>query len=90
MVDEIHYKEWGISEELPGAFVNWMNKYVCEELEEDIAIQTIASDLGVKAAYLSRWLAGLGPLTESNIKSLVKIFGPFIYTLLWIQRPNNL
>ena len=90
MEDDILYKEWGISDKLPGAFVRWMNEYVNNELNKNKVFPTIASDLGVKAAHLSRWIVGLGPVTARDIKSLVKNTGPWIYSLLEMQRPKIL
>lgn len=90
MVDDFNFKEWGISDKLPGAFVSWLNDYINENPSKHKVYPTIASELSVNAGHLGRWLVGLGPLTKSDIISLVNKFGPGIYTLLWIKRPDNL
>ncbi len=82
-------KEWGISERIPGAFVSWINYYVNEKLKTRKLFIAIASDWEVNPSYLSRWMAGMGPLTEKDIRSLSNYLGPGTYTVLGIPRFRN-
>lgn len=81
-------KEYGIEENLPYGFMLAINDYLKTELKKRKPFAGIASELGISAAYLSRWTVGLGPLTEDNIKSAAKVLGYGIYTTLWLPRPD--
>jgi hypothetical protein len=86
MTDVVRDKEWGISDSLPGGFVNFINDYVNKKRNDNIPFHKIANELDVNSANLSRWLAGYGPLTTRDIHSLVIHISPLIYMLLDLPR----
>ncbi len=90
MKKENGFKEWKSNDVLPEAFVNWLNETITEKaLQEKIGFMQIAGELNVDAALLSRWLAGMGPLTREHVHTLATTLGHGVYTVLGLKRPNN-
>ena len=81
--------DWQISENIPEAFVGLIRKYVADQTRQRTSYHRIASELGVSPAILSRWLAGMGPLSEKNILGLSKIFGLSIYLTCGLKLPDK-
>lgn len=83
-------KEWQITEELPEAFVLWLRAITTEkETAKKKGLVYIAEELGVKPSIFSRWLAGMGPLNQENIRTLANHLGPSVFTVLGLPWPND-
>lgn len=81
------FREWSSAEELPRGFAEWL-KDVVKEQEAEKGFRSIAEELGVNPAMLSRWIGGMGPLTQNDILNLAANLGPVVYTFLGIPHPN--
>jgi len=44
-------------------------------------------EFGVNPSILSRWIAGMGPLTQADIRLLATKLSPVVYTFLGSPRP---
>ena len=83
-------KEWSSSEKLPKGFADWLNEVIAEqEIEEGKGFARIAEELGVQASILSRWMGGMGPLSQNDVQNLVSKFGHVVYNYLHISRPDE-
>ena len=83
-------KEWKSTEKLPEAFVNWLQETITEKaMQEKKGFMQIADQLGIEPALLSRWLAGMRPLTQDHIRTLATNLSQAGYTVLGLKRPNN-
>ena len=90
MEEENGFTEWQVNDQLPGAFVAWLQETITEKaMKERKGFMQIAGELNVDAALLSRWLAGMGPLTQEHIENLAKNLSPAVYTVLGHIRPDN-
>ena len=81
-------KEWGISERLPNAFVELITEHVEKEQRSRKSFLYIAEELGIYSTNLSRWLAGMGPLSHQDIQCLASRLGNGIYIVLGIHKPE--
>jgi len=86
--DEI--REWSSTEKLPAPFVEWL-KFVIRMsgAAEGKPFFHIADDLGVLPSLLSRWVAGMGPLTQANIQTLATNISPVVYIALGMKQPSD-
>ena len=84
-------KEWSSSEKLPKGFViDWLNDVIAEqEIEGGKGFARIAEELGVQASILSRWMGGMGPLSQNDVQNLTSKLGPVVYTYLHLLRPED-
>lgn len=81
-------KEWASNENLPRGFTEWFKEIIVEfEIEEKKEFRQIADEIGVNPAILSRWLGGMGPMTQINVQSLATNITPAVYTFLGIPNP---
>jgi len=88
MIEKNQLKEWSSSEELPWGFTKWLKEIIREnETRNHVEFRQIASELGVKPSILSRWIAGMGPLTHVDIQTLAANLNPVVYTFLGLPRP---
>jgi hypothetical protein len=81
------HREWSSIEELPRGFAEWL-KDVVEEQEHEKGFRRISEELGVDPSMLSRWIGGMGPLNQDDIRKLASQLGPVVYTFLGLSRPN--
>ena len=82
------FKEWSSNDELPWGFVNWLKEIIREnEIYHKKGYLQIAGELGVNPSILSRWLAGMGPLTQVDLKILAVNLSPVVYSFLGLARP---
>lgn len=90
MFEEKPLKEWSSNEKLPRGFTEWLDDTIREyEITQKKAFKQIASELGVKPSNLSRWIAGVGPLTQIDIQMLATNLNPVVYTFLGLPRPTE-
>ena len=88
MVEDNASKEWQMSDVLPAAFTRWLNELVTEKaMQERKSFMNIADEMGVVGPLLSRWLAGMGPLTQDHIRNLAQALSPLVYTTLSLKQP---
>lgn len=81
-------KEWSSKDNLPGGFVAWLKEIIHEkEIYHKRGFRSIANELGVNPSTLSRWIAGMGPLTQQDIHILAKNLSPVVYSFLGLARP---
>ena len=80
-------REWSSTEELPRGFAEWLEEIVREQ-EEEKGFRKIADEFGIDPSILSRWLAGMGPLSQNDIRVLSSNLGPMVYTFLGLPRPD--
>ena len=84
-------REWSSTERLPEGFAEWFKDVVTEQATEQYkSFRKIAEELGVNPHILSRWMAGMGPLSQNDIRSLSSHLGPVVYTFLGLPRPYYL
>jgi hypothetical protein len=82
--------EWSSSDKLPEGFVNWLIELIDEQdYIEGKGFSRIAEELGVQASILSRWMGGMGPLSQNNIENLASNLGNIVYTYLHIPWPDD-
>ncbi|MGB6681045.1 MAG: helix-turn-helix transcriptional regulator, partial [Candidatus Bathyarchaeia archaeon] len=81
-------REWSSTDRLPGGFAEWLKDIVTEQ-EAKKGFRKIAEELGVAPSILSRWIAGMGPLSQNDIRMLASKLGPVVYTFLGIPRPDD-
>ena len=80
MFEEKQPKEWSSNEVLPRGFAEWLKETVREhEVNKKMAFRQIAAEFGVIPAILSRWVAGMGPMTQNNIRLLASNLSPVVY-----------
>ena len=80
-------KEWKSNDYLPRGFTEWLNDVVKEYLETDhLEFREIGAALGVNPSFLSRWLGGMGPLSQTDINLLALNLSPVVYTYLGLPR----
>lgn len=85
---ENQFKEWSSKDKLPEGFVDWLKEIIREnEIYHKKGFHQIAGELGVKPSILSRWVAGMGPLTQIDIQILAANLSPMVYTFLGLARP---
>lgn len=89
MKEQNEFREWGITEKLPRAFVKILKEIIAEETKKKKVLISIAGELEVEAHLLSRWMGGIGPLNQDDISALAANLGPVIYYALGLQRPIN-
>ncbi len=82
MDEQEELREWGLTEKLPAAFVKTLKYTINEKRKEGKSFMWAAHDFGAKPATLSRWVAGMGPLYEEDIRKLAVTIGPLIYITL--------
>ncbi|MFC2055562.1 hypothetical protein ACFLV7_14880 [Chloroflexota bacterium] len=88
MIEGKKPKEWTSNENLPRGFTEWLKETIREyEINQKKDFRRIAGELGVKPAILSRWIAGIGPMTQTNIRLLASNLSPVVYTFLGMPRP---
>ena len=80
-------REWSSTERLPEGFAEWLKDIVTEQ-EAKKGFRKIAEELGVAPSILSRWIAGMGPLNQNDIRLLTSYFGPVVYTFLGFPSPD--
>ena len=80
-------REWSSTDKLPGGFTEWLKEIITEQ-EASKTYWKIAEELGVKPSLLSRWIAGMGPLSQNDIRLLSSNLGPVVYTFLGLPRPD--
>jgi hypothetical protein len=82
-------KEWGSNDDLPQGFTEWLNDVVREcRVTDNLEFRQIGAQLGVNPSFLSRWLGGMGPLTQTDINLLASNLSPVVYTFLGLPRPQ--
>jgi hypothetical protein len=82
-------KEWASNDDLPQGFTDWLNDVVRESQEiNNLEFRQIGAQLGVNPSFLSRWLGGMGPLTQTDINLLASNVSPVVYTFLGLPRPQ--
>ena len=69
---------------MPEGFADWLK----EVIEGGRGHSRIAEDLGVHASILSRWIGGMGPISQNDIHNLASKLGSIGYTYLHIPRPD--
>lgn len=89
MDQENTFPEWGDNDKLPTAFVKCLEAVVEVKHRFKKSHRTIAKEWGINPSNLSRWLAGIGPLTEEDIHKLDKGLGQWVYTSLWMVPPKK-
>ena len=88
MIEGKKPKEWTSNEILPKGFTEWLKETIREyEINQKKDFRRIARELGVKPSILSRWIAGIGPMTLTNIRLLASNLSPVVYTFLGMPRP---
>ena len=87
MIDSNRLREWSSTDKLPEGFTEWLNEVVTEQ-EASKLFWKIAEELGVDPSLLSRWLAGMGPLNQNDIRVLSSNLSPVVYTFLGLPRPD--
>lgn len=88
MFDNKLLKEWSSNEKLPWEFTEWLKDTTRDfEKNQKKEFKQIARELGVKPSILSRWIAGMGPMTQTDIQMLAANLNPIVYTLLRLPRP---
>jgi hypothetical protein len=88
MIEEKQIKEWSSNDSLPGGFSEWLKETIREsETKHYKEFRQIAAELGVKPSILSRWIAGMGPMTQTNLRLLASNLSPVVYTFLGLPRP---
>jgi hypothetical protein len=87
MIDSNRLREWSSTDKLPGGFTVWLKEIVTEQ-EASKSYWKIAAELGVEPSLLSRWLAGMGPLSQNDIRVLSSNLSPVVYTFLGLPRPD--
>ena len=82
-------REWSSRDNLPEGFADWLKEVIGEqEIEEGRGFSRIAEELGVQASILSRWIGGMGPISQNDIHNLASKLGSVVYTYLHIPRPD--
>ena len=81
------FREWSSTDKLPEGFTEWLKEIVTEQ-EVLKSYWKIAEELGVDPSLLSRWLAGMGPLSQNDIRVFSSNLGPVVYTFLGLPRPD--
>ena len=82
-------REWSSTEELPRGFAEWFKDAVKEkETKEYMSFRKIARELSVNPNILSRWVAGMGPLSQNDIRKLASNLGLVVFTFLGIPNPD--
>ena len=90
MFEKKTLREWSSNDKLPKGFANWMKDYIREnEVIHKKGFRQIASQLGVDPSILSRWIAGMGPLTQHDIQILAANLSPVVYSFLGVSRPDH-
>lgn len=85
MIEEKRIKDWSSNENLPRGFTDWLDITIREiETQQKKGFRQIVFEFGVKPANLSRWIGGLGPMTQTNIRLLAS---PAVYTFPGFPRP---
>lgn len=85
---EKKHKEWSSNEKLPWGFSNWLKMYTRKnEVDRKKGFRQIAGELGVNPSILSRWIAGMGPLTNRDVQILAENLSPAVYSFLGLSRP---
>jgi len=87
MSSSIGLREWASRDKLPEGFKEWLKDIILEQ-EAEKGFRKIANELGVNPSILSRWMAGMGPLKQKNIRLLASKLGPVVYTFLGFPRPE--
>ena len=88
MIEGKKPKEWTSNEILPKGFTEWLKETIREyEINQKKDFRRIARELGVKPSILSRWIVGIGPMTQTNIRLLAPNLSPVVYTFLGMPRP---
>jgi hypothetical protein len=81
-------KEWSSNEKLPWGFTEWLKDTIRDyEVYQKKEFKQIAHEFGVKPSILSRWIAGMGPMTKTDIQMLATNLNPVVYTFLGLPRP---
>ena len=89
MCEDKQLKEWSSKEILPRGFTEWLKEIIREhEINQKKGFRQIASELGVNPSMLSRWIAGVGPMTQTDIQLLASNLSPVVYTFLGLPLPN--
>lgn len=84
------FREWSSTDRLPAGFAEWLKDVVTEqETELYKSFRKIAEELDVNPNILSRWIAGMGPLSQNDIRMLASKLGPVVYTFLGIPRLDD-
>jgi len=88
MIEKNQLKEWSSNENLPRGFTEWLKEAIREiEIQDKKEFRQIAYEFGVNPAILSRWIGGMGPMTQKNIRLLACSLSPVVYTFLGLPRP---
>ncbi|MFC1922250.1 hypothetical protein ACFLY4_03085 [Chloroflexota bacterium] len=90
MTEKNVLKEWTSNEILPSGFTEWLKITIREiETQHKKEFRQIAYGFGVKPAFHSRWIGGMGPMMQTNIQMLACNISPVVYTYLGLPRPIN-
>ena len=89
MDEQEELREWGLTEKLPVAFVKTLKYTINEKRKEGKSFMWAAHDFGSKPATLSRWVAGMGPLYEEDIRKLAVSIGILTYITLGFPMPDD-
>ena len=81
--------EWKITDQLPGAFVEVINGYIRDQTRQKVSFFRIADSLGIPPSTISRWMAGMGPLTTEHLEKVSKKLGITIYLTVGLSRPTK-
>ena len=88
MSEQKNPKEWSSNENLPRGFTEWLKATIGEsESKHKKEFRQIAAELGVKSSILSRWIGGMGPMTQTDIRLLASNLSPIVYNFLGLPRP---
>ena len=89
MTEKTLTREWAPNEDLPRGFTEWLKDVVLEyQVFDNLEFRQIGAQLGVNPSYLSRWLGGKGPLTQTDISFIASNLSPVVYTYLGLPRPQ--
>ena len=79
MFEDNQFKEWSSKEILPRGFTEWLKDIIREyEINQKKGFRYIASELGVNPSMLSRWITGMGPMTQNDIQLLASNLSPVV------------
>lgn len=88
MPEQNRYREWTSNEGLPNGFTEWLRDTVREyEVVNKKAYRQIAAELGVNPSILTRWISGMGPMTNTDIELLASHLSPVVYAFLGLEPP---